>query len=148
MEKETNLLEIFGGENSATIRTEESETGQPLFCASDVARALGYSKPNNAVLRHCKNLVKKETKISGKIQAINFIEEPDIYRLVIRSKLPSAVKFEKMLFEDVLPSIRKHGMYLTEPTVQNILETENGVEIFRNAVTKFAEDFLSSHETG
>ncbi|MFI3214319.1 MAG: phage antirepressor KilAC domain-containing protein [Eubacteriales bacterium] len=56
-------------------------------------------------------IVKHDTPISGKIQEINFIYEPDLYRLVMKSKLPSAQEFERWVFEEVLPSLRKYGMY-------------------------------------
>lgn len=83
-----------------------------LFCGADVARALGYSNPNKAVNDHCRAITKCSTPISGKIQEVNFITEGDIYRLIARSKLPSAEKFESWVFDEVLPTIRKTGGYV------------------------------------
>ena len=82
-----------------------------MFCASDVAKALGYKKPNNAVLTYCRATLKRGTPISGKIQEINYIPEGDVYRLITHSKLPSAEKFESWVFDEVLLLIRKHGVY-------------------------------------
>ena len=84
-----NELQIFQSEEFGEIRTIEEE-GKVLFCASDVAKALGYEKPNNAVATHCRATLKRGTPISGKMQEINFIPEGDVYRLITHSKLPSA----------------------------------------------------------
>lgn len=104
-------IEIFQNEEFGEIRTIEEE-GKVLFCASDVAKALGYEKPNNAVATHCRATLKRGTPISGKMQEINFIPEGDVYRLITHSKLPSAEKFESWVFDEVLPAIRKTGGYI------------------------------------
>lgn len=83
------------------------------FCGSDVAKALGYSNPRKALSDHCKGVTKRYTPTSDGEQEMSFIPEGDVYRLIASSKLPSAEKFEKWVFDDVLPSIRKHGAYLT-----------------------------------
>ena len=105
-----NELKIFENAEFGQVRTTEIN-GQPFFMASDVAKALGYSKPNDAVAKHCRATTKCGTHISGKIQEVNFIPEGDIYRLIIKSKLPSAERFEKWVMEEVLPSIRRTGAY-------------------------------------
>ena len=104
-------IQIFTNEQFGEVRTLE-EDGKVLFCASDVAKALGYNNPNKAVNDHCRAITKRSTPISGKMQDINFIPEGDVYRLIVRSKLPIAERFERWVFDDVLPSIRKHGGYL------------------------------------
>ena len=106
-----NELQIFGSPEFGEIRTLE-EDGKILFCASDVAKALGYSRPNDAISQHCRATVKRRTPISGKMQEINFIFEGDVYRLIARSKLPDAERFERWVFDEVLPSIRKNGGYV------------------------------------
>ncbi len=112
-----NELQIFKNSDFGEIRTLE-EDGKILFCASDVAKALGYSRPNDAVNAHCRATVKRRTPISGKIQEINFIPEGDVYRLITHSKLPAAEKFENWVFDEVLPTIRKHGAYMTRETLE------------------------------
>lgn len=104
-------IEIFQSEEFGEIRTIEEE-GKVLFCASDVAKALGYVNPNKAVNDHCRAITKCSTPISGKMQEINFIHEGDVYRLITHSKLPSAEKFESWVFDEVLPAIRKTGGYI------------------------------------
>ena len=110
-------MEIFKNEEFGSVRIIE-EDGKYLFCASDVAKALGYSRPNDAVARHCRATVKRSSPISGKIQEINFIPEGDVYRLIVHSKLPSAERFERWVFDEVLPSLRKNGFYITDPLLQ------------------------------
>lgn len=107
-----NELQIFKNAEFGQIRTVEIN-GQPYFMASDVARALGYTNPSRSAKDHCKNLIKRCTTDSvGREQESLFIPESDIYRLIIKSKLPSAERFEKWLMEEVLPSIRKTGGYI------------------------------------
>lgn len=107
---ENNLIK-FNNPDFGEVRTLE-ENGKVLFCASDVAKALGYNNPNKAVNDHCRAITKRSTPISGKMQDINFIPEGDVYRLIVRSKLPTAERFERWVFDEVLPAIRKHGGYL------------------------------------
>jgi prophage antirepressor-like protein len=94
------------------IRTVEIE-GEIWFVASDVAKTLGYSRPSEATKRHCKEKgtsIQRITTLGGE-QPMTVINEPNVYRLIIKSQLPSAEKFEEWLFEEVIPSIRKKGYY-------------------------------------
>ena len=111
-------LQIFKNEEFGEVRTVEIE-GKPYFCGSDVAKALGYVRPNDAISTHCRATVKWSTPISGKMQDINYIPEGDLYRLIVSSKLPTAEKFERWVFDEVLPSIRKHGLYATDELLDN-----------------------------
>lgn len=107
-------LHIFKNEEFGEVRTVEIE-GKPFFCGSDVAKALGYSEPHKAVTRHCRDDGMKRTPIAdslGRVQETVFISEGDLYRLIVSSKLPTAEKFERWVFDEVLPSIRKHGGYI------------------------------------
>jgi len=113
-------MQIFENTQFGTIRTLE-ENGKILFCGRDVAASLGYSNTKDAVLRHCKGVVKRDLLTQGGEQTLNFIPEGDLYRLIVNSKLPSAEKFEHWVFEEVLPSIRKHGAYMTPETLEKAL---------------------------
>lgn len=106
-----NELNIFENAEFGQIRMVMIDE-KPYACASDVAKALGYARPNDAIKQHCRATVKHRTPISGKMQDINFIPEGDIYRLIVKSKLPSAERFESWVFDEVLPSIRKNGGYI------------------------------------
>lgn len=105
-----NEIQIFNNEEFGQVRTIEVD-GKPYFAASDVAIALGYSNPRDAISRHCKGVVKHDTPTNSGYQVINYIPEGDLYRLIVSSKLPSAEKFERWVFDEVIPSIRKTGGY-------------------------------------
>lgn len=105
-----NLI-IFDNEQFGEIRTlREGKT--ILFCGADVAKALGYARPNDAISAHCKGAVKRRTLTNGGMQELSFIPEKDIYRLAFGSKLASAEKFTDWVTEEVLPSIRETGGYI------------------------------------
>lgn len=114
MAEAINAVKVFKNEEFSEVRTLV-EGDKVLFCASDVAKALGYARPNNAVRAHCFATVKRRSTIYGsREKEINFIPESDVYRLIVRSKLPSAEKFERWVFDEVLPMIRKTGGYVTD----------------------------------
>ena len=118
-----NELQIFSNPAFGEIRTLE-EHGKPLFCGSDVAKALGYTNPNKAVNDHCRAITKRSTPISGKMQYINFIPEGDVYRLITHSKLPAAEQFEHWVFDEVLPALRQNGTYSVTPEKKAIAEAK------------------------
>ena len=106
-----NSILIFKSAQFGEIRTAGT-ADEPLFCAVDVARALGYSRPADAITTHCKGVVILPTPTAGGVQDVKFIKEPEVYRLVFKSKAPDAEKFNTWLAEEVLPSIRKTGGYI------------------------------------
>lgn len=105
-----NELQIFNSGEFGEIRTIEID-GKPYFVGTDVAKALGYNNPRDAVSRHCKGVVKHDTPTSSGIQSMSYINEGDLYRLIMKLKLPSAEKFESWVMDEVLPTIRKTGSY-------------------------------------
>lgn len=105
-------LQIFKNTDFGEVRTIE-EDGKVLFCGSDCAKALGYTNSRKALGAHCKGVTKRNTLTAGGNQEMSFIPESDLYRLITHSKLPSAEKFESWVFDEVLPSIRKNGGYIT-----------------------------------
>lgn len=94
--------------------------GKEFFPATDVAKALGYSNPYKAIKDHCKPEGVNESLVptNSGTQTKKFINEPNLYRLIVKSKLPQAEQFEKWVFEEVLPSIRKHGAYMTDQVLE------------------------------
>lgn len=114
-------LTIFNNIEFGEIRTLEIND-KPYFCGSDVAKALGYAKPQNAIVAHCRYSLKQgipHPQSPTKTIEMLFIPEGDLYRLIVNSKLPSAEKFEQWVFDEVLPSIRKHGLYAKEELLNN-----------------------------
>lgn len=117
-----NHLETFENKQFGTIRTwTDVEGGKVLFCGSDVAKALGYANPSKALSDHCKGVTKRYTPTPGGAQSLSFIPESDVYRLVFSSKLPNAERFTDWVTEEILPTIRKHGAYMTPEKVEEIL---------------------------
>lgn len=110
-----NTIEKFQSEEFGTLRTVE-DGSKTLFCAKDVAVALGYKDPTNAIKKHCRSygVAKRHPIVDqlGRDQEAVFIPEGDVYRLIAHSKLPGAERFESWVFDEVLPSIRKHGGYI------------------------------------
>ena len=89
------------------------EDGEPLFCAADVCLALGYGNPSAAIKKHTREegITKRDTLTSKGIQSLIYIDEANLYRLVMRSKLESAERFQDWVYGEVLPAIRKTGRY-------------------------------------
>lgn len=108
-----NKLQIYKSERFGTIRTDVDEKGKPLFCAADITKALGYVNSSKAISMHCKEkgITKRYTLTSGGKQALTYIDEGNLYRLITHSKLPEAETFETWVFDEVLPEIRKTGGY-------------------------------------
>lgn len=116
-----NNLQVFKNTEFGEVRTIE-EDGKVLFCGSDCAKALGYQNPSRDVNRRCKYIEKRcATDSVGRQQETLFIPEGDLYRLITHSKLPSAEKFESWVFDEVLPTIRKHGAYMTPETLEEAI---------------------------
>ena len=106
---------------------------RPYFPATECAKALGYRNPHKAVADHCPHLTKREVGVKTGEKAdgaaayqnvsVNYIPEGDLYRLIIRSKLPAAERFEKWVFDEVLPTIRKYGAYISTETLEEMLHS-------------------------
>ena len=111
-----NAITTFAHELFGEIRITD-RNGAPWFVAKDVALALGYADPKKAVNQHCNLGVTvsppSSSKTHGGLRSIKIIPEPDLYRLVMRSKLPEAERFQDWVYEEVLPTIRKTGSYAT-----------------------------------
>lgn len=117
-----NKMEVFKNQEFGSIRIIE-ENGKYLFCATDVAIALGYKNPRKPISDHCRCVTKRyapHPQNADKQIEMSFIPEGDVYRLITHSKLPDAERFEKWVFDEVLPSIRKHGAYITNEKLWEI----------------------------
>ncbi len=105
--------------------------GKEYFPASKCASILGYTNPRDAIVRHCRGVVKHDIIDNlGRTQKMNFIPEGDLYRLIIRSNLPEAERFERWVFDEVLPSIRKYGLYAPDVLIDKMLgNPEYGIRL-------------------
>lgn len=116
-------LQEFHNDQFGNVRIIQ-ENGKPFFCGADVAKALGYKDTVNALKSHCKEdgvAFYHLTDSLGRSQKTKFITEGNLYRLITHSKLPSAQQFESWVFDDVLPTIRKHGVYASLETAEKLL---------------------------
>ena len=116
-----NEIQVFMNEVFGEIRILEQNDGKVLFCGKDVANSLNYASTANAIAAHCKGVTEIMTPTNGGTQAMKFITEGDLYRLITHSRRPDAEKFERWVFDDVLPSIRKHGAYMTDQALEKAL---------------------------
>ena len=118
-----NDLQIFNSPEFGEIRTIE-KNGEPWFVGKDVAAALGYERPTKAILDHVDDEDKDEVPIQdsiGRSQNTPIINESGLYSLVLSSKLPTAKKFKRWVTSEVIPSIRKHGAYMTPDKLEEVL---------------------------
>lgn len=116
-----NELQVFKNEKFGTVRTI-TENGRTLFCAKDIANALGYKDTTNAIKQHCRGVVKRHLIDGlGRKQETNFIPEGDIYRLAAKSQIPGADEFERWIFDEVLVSVNHHGAYMTPEAIEQAL---------------------------
>ena len=107
-------IQIFSNPDFGTVRTLD-ENGSVMFAATDVAQALGYNNPRDAIAKHCRCVAKRDVphpQAVDKTIEMSFIPESDLYRLIFSSKLPNAEKFTDWVTSEVLPSIRKNGGYI------------------------------------
>ena len=117
-------LQTFNNDQFGELRTTEIE-GKIYYCRNDVAKALGYSNPRDAISRHCRGVVKHDVphpQNSMKEIEMIFIPEGDVYRLTARSKLPQAEKFESWVFDEILPQIAHTGSYNIPTTPEEKLD--------------------------
>ena len=131
-----NQIQIFENKEFGKLEVLMLD-GKPYFPATECARVLGYSNPHEAIRTHCKGVRKTLTPTRNQhgatvTQKINYIPEGDLYRLIIRSKLPAAVRFEAWVCDCVLPTIRKHGAYISP----EILERMQGDQAFADSLVQ------------
>ena len=106
----SNELMIFDNEEFGKVRMVEID-GKPYAVGSDVAESLGYKRPSKAVSDHCKGVLKQSILTNGGKQEMNIIPQGDIIRLIVKCSLPQADKFERWIFDDVMPQVLKTGKY-------------------------------------
>lgn len=128
-----NKLKIFKNEEFGQLSVIVKNNKEYIE-AIEVATILGYSNPRDAINRHCDKDgvvfsdvgvvtgLRKDNSQAFQVVTKKFIDEGNLYRLIIKSKLPSAKRFEKWIMDEVLPSIRKHGAYMSEDVINKTLD--------------------------
>ena len=137
-----NELRIFQNTQFGNVRVAINKSEEPMFVGVDVATVLGYENPQKAIRDHVDEEDRGYCKLSD-IQGVNetlpphmkaanllTINESGVYSLIIRSNLPAAKQFKRWITNEVLPSIRKHGAYITGETLAQMLQNpENLIEL-------------------
>jgi prophage antirepressor-like protein len=118
---EVKSKEVFSNEMFGELTVIRNEKDEIFFIGKEVAEKLGYVDTTQAIRKHCKGGVETTLPTAGGMQTMKVIPESDVYRLVMRSKLEEAEKFQDWVVEEVLPSIRKRGMYATDNVVDKFL---------------------------
>ncbi len=109
---QTSITPFMFADTTTVVRIVTIDN-EPWFVGKDVAEALGYADPTNAMKQHCKGVVKRHPlQTAGGMQEARVLSEPDVLRLIVSSRLPEAERFERWVFEDVLPTIRRTGQYV------------------------------------
>lgn len=143
-----NELRIFNNADFGDIRTVEQDGGI-WFVGKDVAEALGYSNPSNAVISHVDDEDKLRTQIkyAGQNREVSIINESGLYSLVLSSKLPSAKAFKRWITSEVIPSIRRTGSY-NKPSKQPTTQQEQRAKaMLLNAQSRQCKLWLRLAET-
>ena len=139
-----NEIQIFQNVEFGAIRTMSNEQGEPLFCAKDVAEALGYKRPEDAMAQHLEveDSVKHRVMDSnGKLRLTTFINESGLYSLILCSKLESAKRFKRWVTGEVLPAIRKQGGYMVAKQGESEKEImARALEIVRSTIQRRDEE--------
>lgn len=116
-----NEIQIFNNDQFGNVRVTMNENNEPMFCLADVCVVLGLT-PSKVAQRLEEDVLSKyplETPCG--IQQVNFVNEDGLYDAILDSRKPEAKKFRKWVTSEVLPSIRKHGVYMTENTLEKAL---------------------------
>jgi len=115
-----NKIKIFNNSQFGDIRTATTETGEPLFCLSDLCNALNLSNTSVVAKRLDSDEVTK-LNLGSLIGETNFVTEPGMYTVILRSSSPLAKPMQKWVTSEVLPSIRKNGAYMTPDTIEKVI---------------------------
>ena len=123
-------LQVFKNEEFGEIRTA-TVTGEPMFCLTDVCRALELTNPAMVKTRlNEKGINSIDTLTKGGNQKLLYIDEANLYKTIFQSRKESAERFTDWVTSEVLPSIRKHGIYATDNVIDNILNNPDfGIEL-------------------
>jgi len=115
-------LEIFNNNEFGAVRVLADERGEPWFVAKDVCDVLGYANSRDALAKHIDEDDKRVSQIAtpSGMQKMTLINESGLYSLILRSNKPQAKKFKKWVTSEVLPAIRKFGMYMTKNVIETI----------------------------
>lgn len=143
-----NNLQVFNNPEFGNVRTMAID-GEPYFVGKDVATVLGYAKPLNALTTHVDtddSLKQGLIDNMGRMQDTIFINESGLYSLILSSKLPNAKKFKRWVTSEVLPTVRKHGAYITPDKIEEVLMNPDTIIQLANTLKAERERNLALSE--
>ena len=142
-----NDIQVFNNEQFGAIRTAGT-ADNPMFCLADVCNAIGIANARNVKNRLEEDDVHLVDTIDnlGRTQQVTFVTESGLYDVIIRSDSEQAKPFRKWVTSDVLPSIRKHGMYATEATVESMLNDPENAILMLQAYQRERKERLAAQQ--
>ena len=126
-------IQLFNSPQFGQVRAAGTAE-DPVFCAADICRALGYTNGRKAVLDHCDegDVTKRDTPTSSGTQSMTFVNESGLYALIFGSKMESAKQFKKWVTSEVLPTIRKTGAYATTEVMERAMnDPDYAIRVFQ-----------------
>lgn len=129
-----NEIQIFKNEKFGEVRATMNEQGEPIFCLADVCKALDLKNPSDVKTRLKEDGVGSAEVIDilGRTQTATFITEANLYKCIFQSRVAKAEQFQDWVCDEVLPSIRKHGAYVTPQTIDSIIaDPANGIKLLQ-----------------
>jgi len=142
-----NEIQVFNSEQFGSIRTAGT-ADNPTFCLSDVCRILDLGNPSQVKARLGDGVISNEViqDSLGRTQQANFVNEDGLYDVILDSRKPEAKAFRKWVTSEVLPSIRKHGMYATEATVESMLNDPENAILMLQAYQRERKERLAAQQ--
>jgi anti-repressor protein len=126
-----NEIQVFNNEQIGSIRTAGTAE-QPLFCLSDICKVLDLRVSPTKDRLNAKGVTQIDTPTAGGTQSMYFVNEQNLYKVIMRSDKPQAEPFQDWVCGEVLPSIRKHGAYATTATIESIIaDPDNGIRLLQ-----------------
>ena len=126
-----NDIQVFNNEQFGSIRTAGTAE-QPLFCLSDICKVLDLRVSPTKDRLNAKGVTQIDTPTAGGTQSMYFVNEQNLYKVIMRSDKPQAEPFQDWVCGEVLPSIRKHGAYATTATIESIIaDPDNGIKLLQ-----------------
>ena len=142
-----NNIQVFNNPQFGTVRTAGT-ADNPTFCLSDVCRILDLGNPSQVKARLGDGVISNEViqDSLGRTQQANFVNEDGLYDVILDSRKPEAKAFRKWVTSEVLPSIRKHGMYATGETIEQILTSPENAILILQAIQKERKERLAAQQ--
>lgn len=122
-------IQIFRNNKFGEVRVAKTENNEPLFCLADVCKILGLGNPSQVKTRLDDGVISNEVILDsiGRQQNVMFVNEDGLYDVILDSRKPEAKQFRKWVTSEVLPSIRKHGAYLTDTKIEEVLTSPDTI---------------------